>query len=295
MPALVSGADVESFQRDGVACIRGAFDARTIAALRTATDETIAHPSPMHRIAKTPGESGQFFKDYHMARRLPAFEDFVRRSAVGEIVARLMRSTKSNFFYDVLWIKEPGTSKPSAWHQDQPYHTVDGRQICVAWTPLDPIGMDQAIRCIKGSHLWNRWFSPIWFENAYGGFDYDYAKVDARFEPAPDFDAEIAAGRHDLLAWAMEPGDCLVFHGLTVHGAPGNLRKDRRRRALSTTWLGDDAVYARRPGEVIIRSDQYGLTPGDSMECAQCPRIWPRESATWFPAERRGAASSRRP
>ena len=75
---------------------------------------TIANPSPMHRIAKAGGESGQFFKDYHMARRLPAFRDFVTQSPIGEIVATLMKSSKANFFYDVLWIKEPGTSKASA-------------------------------------------------------------------------------------------------------------------------------------------------------------------------------------
>ncbi len=281
---VVTDTDIETFQRDGVACIRQAFDETWIERLREGIDETIANPSPMHRVAKTAGEKGQFFKDYHMARRLPAFRDFVTKSSIGEVAARLLKSSKSNFFYDVLWIKEAGTSKPSAWHQDQPYHTIDGKQVCVVWTPLDRIDRDQSIVCIKGSHLWNRWFSPIWFEKAYGGFDYDYSKVDKRFEPAPDFDAEAKAGKHELLTWEMDPGDCLVFHGLTVHGAPGNLRQDRRRRALSTTWMGDDAVYAERPGEVIIRSDQYGLKPGDSMDCEYCPRVWPRENATGFPA-----------
>ncbi|MBM3541238.1 MAG: hypothetical protein FJX51_04255 [Alphaproteobacteria bacterium] len=87
--ARVTDAAIDSFQANGAVCIRGAFDADLIERLRADTDETIRHPSSMHRIAKTPGESGQFFKDYHMARRLPAFEDFVRRPAGGEIAARL--------------------------------------------------------------------------------------------------------------------------------------------------------------------------------------------------------------
>lgn len=280
---IVTDAEIESFAQDGVACIRGAFDAGWIERLREGVDATIADPSPMHRIATVEGDAGRFFKDYHMARRLPAFRDFVTRSPIGEIVATAMQSSKANFFYDVLWIKEPGASKPSAWHQDQPYHTVDGRQVCVVWTPLDVIGPDQSMKFIRGSHRWNRWFAPIWFDDSYGAFDYDYSKADRRFEKTPDFDAE--ADRHEILTWEMEPGDCLVFHGLTVHGAPGNLRRDRRRRALSTTWLGDDAVYAERPGEVIIRSDRYGLKPGDPMDCAYCPRVWPVETATGFPAE----------
>ena len=31
--------------------------------------------------------------------------------------------------------------------------------------------------------------------------------------------AEIEEGRHDLLSWACQPGDVVVFHGLTIHGA----------------------------------------------------------------------------
>jgi ectoine hydroxylase-related dioxygenase (phytanoyl-CoA dioxygenase family) len=272
----ISDSDIEAFQRDGAVCLRGLFNAEWIETVRRGIEKTIADPSDMHRVAKVPGESGHFFKDYHMSRRLPEFRDFVFDSPAGPAAAALMRSSRINFFYDVLWIKEPGTSKPSAWHQDQPYHTVDGRKVCVTWLPLDPIDRGTSLLCIKGSHLWNRWFSPVWFENAYGGFDYDYAKVDKRFEKTPDFDAE--AERHEFLSWEMELGDCIVFHGLTVHGAKGNPRLDRRRRALSTTWLGDDAVYAERPGKVQIETAHFGLKPGEPMDCPHCPRVWPCEA-----------------
>jgi ectoine hydroxylase-related dioxygenase (phytanoyl-CoA dioxygenase family) len=39
----------------------------------------------------------------------------------------------------------------------------------------------------------------------------------------------------------------VVFHGLTMHGAPGN-RLDIRRRAVSSRWTGDDARYVLRRG-----------------------------------------------
>ena len=48
----------------------------------------------------------------------------------------------------------------------------------------------------------------------------------------------------------MERGDCTMFHPLTVHGAPGNRYTDRWRGAVSTFWMGDDAVFAERPGRV---------------------------------------------
>ena len=50
----------------------------------------------------------------------------------------------------------------------------------------------------------------------------------------------------DILGWALEPGDCVFFHMLTLHhayGVPGS----NRRRAFSLRFLGDDAVHAPRP------------------------------------------------
>ena len=43
-----------------------------------------------------------------------------------------------------------------------------------------------------------------------------------------------------------EPGDVVVHHVMTLHGAPGNAHSDRRRRGLATRWCGDDAVYDPR-------------------------------------------------
>ncbi|MCZ6797186.1 MAG: hypothetical protein O7D36_04460, partial [Gammaproteobacteria bacterium] len=39
-------------------------------------------------------------------------------------------------------------------------------------------------------------------------------------------------------------------HFLTVHGAPSNQSALHRRRGFSARWLGDDAVYAQRSGEI---------------------------------------------
>jgi ectoine hydroxylase-related dioxygenase (phytanoyl-CoA dioxygenase family) len=46
----------------------------------------------------------------------------------------------------------------------------------------------------------------------------------------------------------MALGDCLVFHAMIVHGAPGNDTAGARRRGLSLRYTGDDARYDPRPG-----------------------------------------------
>jgi len=50
----------------------------------------------------------------------------------------------------------------------------------------------------------------------------------------------------DILGWALEPGDAVFFHMLTLHSA-GGVSGTNRRRVLSVRFLGDDMVHAVRP------------------------------------------------
>lgn len=89
-------------------------------------------------------------------------------------------------------------------------------------------------------------------------------------EEIPDIGAH--RERYDIISWDTEPGDCILHHALTVHGAPGN-DSTRRPRALATRWTGDDAVYVERKGmSKPIRHP--GLTPGDPMDCDLFPIGW---------------------
>jgi ectoine hydroxylase-related dioxygenase (phytanoyl-CoA dioxygenase family) len=57
--------------------------------------------------------------------------------------------------------------------------------------------------------------------------------------PVPDPDVE--GGR--VLEWALEPGDCVAFTMLTLHGSRGT---EERRRAFSVRVMGDDIRHAPR-------------------------------------------------
>jgi ectoine hydroxylase-related dioxygenase (phytanoyl-CoA dioxygenase family) len=72
----------------------------------------------------------------------------------------------------------------------------------------------------------------------------------------------------------MEPGDCLVFHAMIVHGAPGNSTPGARRRGLSLRYTGDDARYDPRPGTFQF-PHQPDLLSGAPMTCDLFPRVWP--------------------
>jgi ectoine hydroxylase-related dioxygenase (phytanoyl-CoA dioxygenase family) len=88
-------------------------------------------------------------------------------------------------------------------------------------------------------------------------------------------DIEGARGAHNIFAADLEPGDALIFHAATVHGAPP-AGPGGRRRAWSTRWLGDDAVFAEKPGERAFPADQTGLTHGKPYAGQDYPMIFER-------------------
>ena len=89
----------------------------------------------------------------------------------------------------------------------------------------------------------------------------------------PDIDA--TREDYEILGWSVEPGDCIAFHGVTVHGAAGNAA-ETRRRAISTIWMGDDARYGERPSPGRPHFHGHDRALGDHMEGGYFPRVWPR-------------------
>ncbi|HEY9567544.1 MAG TPA: phytanoyl-CoA dioxygenase family protein [Thalassobaculum sp.] len=257
----ISTDSIDTYRRDGIVCLRRMFDAGWIAFMVEAVDRAMAAPGRHGEEYARSG--GRFFGDLDLWQRHEPFRRFVFESPAAAIAGRLMESTKVNFFYDQLLVKEPGTAERTPWHQDQPYWAVAGRQVCSLWVPFDPVPEETCVEYVAGSHDWPE-FSPYHFAD---GTPY----ANTGLPPLPDIEAERA--RHRILRFALEPGDCLVFQAMIVHGAPGN-RGTRRRRALATRWTGDDARYCRRPGEVAIPTSDPGLAHGDVMDCDLFPAVW---------------------
>jgi ectoine hydroxylase-related dioxygenase (phytanoyl-CoA dioxygenase family) len=152
---LISEADVAAYERDGVVCLRGQFDARWIERLRSAIERDLASPGPDATNFAEGSTAGKFFGDMFMWKQDPDFHAAALESPAPAIAAKLMRSTAADFFYDQLFVKEPGTAHPTPWHQDQPYWPVRGWQITSVWIALDKIDRSNgAVEFIAGSHKW---------------------------------------------------------------------------------------------------------------------------------------------
>jgi len=282
-PRDLTPEEIQAYDRDGVVALRRALDPVWIAALRDAVDEVLARPGEQGKNYPDMG-SGRFGYDTFMWLRHPVFREFQRASPLPSFAAQIMQSSRSFLTVDLLFVKEPATPNPTPWHQDQPYGWYDGWQVCSFWVPLDPVTIESgALEWVVGSHKWNRWFSPI-------GFDPSQYLGSRQFEPMIDVEAE--RDRHRIVHFDMEPGDILVHQLLTLHGAPGNASKERRRRAIAFRYAGDDARYAVRDmGPKPIRDP--GLKAGDRFGCPLFPQVWPREGLQ-IPADG-GSQSIERP
>jgi ectoine hydroxylase-related dioxygenase (phytanoyl-CoA dioxygenase family) len=58
-------------------------------------------------------------------------------------------------------------------------------------------------------------------------------------------DIEASRDDFDLVSWAVEPGDVVVFHANVLHGGAPT-RPGRRRRTVSLRYFGADATYSPR-------------------------------------------------
>jgi ectoine hydroxylase-related dioxygenase (phytanoyl-CoA dioxygenase family) len=262
----ISDELVAAWRADGVVALRGVVSGDWLDMLRDGVDAAIAAPSGVSKDYAGNGE-GRFFTDHFMHRRIGAFRRFLYESPAAAIAAQLMGAHKINLIDEHLLVKEPGTRAPTYWHHDFPYFEVDGMDFVSLWFPLDPVTEETgAMKFVKGSHLWGKLFHPIRIGD--GGL---VDQAEALDGPAPDIDAE--PEKYDIALFEVDPGDAVAFHGKALHAATANSSTDRRRRALSLRFGGDDITWNPRPYIPSV-PDRPDLAAGGPVDSDQYPRIW---------------------
>ncbi len=257
---------IDRYARDGAVLIKGLFSAH-VETLRAGIARNMTEPGPYAAENLKEGEGGRFFDDYCNWQRIPEFQEVIADSDVAQVAAALMRSEQVQVFHDHVLVKEPGTSKPTPWHQDAPYYFVSGQQNVSFWSPVDPV-TEASLRCVAGSHRWEKPVLPIrWLSEE------DFYPDKDTYMPVPDPDAEGMA----VLEWPMEPGDAVAFHFNTLHGARGN-ETTSRRRAFSLRLTGDDARYIERLGPTSPPFPGHDMKPGQKLREDWFPAIWPQVS-----------------
>jgi ectoine hydroxylase-related dioxygenase (phytanoyl-CoA dioxygenase family) len=202
---------------------------------------------------------------------VPAVRDFVFGSGVARLAGELLEAQRVRFYFDHLLVKEPHTPNPTPWHQDIPYWPFLGRQIASVWVSATDLTVEESsLEFLRGSHRWDKYFTP----KAFTASGSKWAEANAGDE-LPDIEA--ARGDYDVIGFDVKAGDALVFSAWTVHGSPGNAGQ-RRRVALSTRWLGDDATWDPRPAAdpSVTQADTTAVPGRYPDDDDRFPVVWQR-------------------
>lgn len=273
--------DIATFQRDGVICLRGAFDTDWIELLKQGLAKSMEAKGEFVWNYTHEADGRHFHNENRRWHEIEEYRRFMFESPVAALIGTLMGWKQASLLFDSAFLRTPGTATRTPWHQDLPYLCIDGEDaLCSAWTPLYPVGRESTLECVRGSHRWSKKFFRLNFDPAGGKGHMDEGGDDEEdWDEVPDIDADRSA--FDIAGYAMEPGDCLVLHGMILHGSAGNLDKTRNLAAFTTRVMGDNAVYRPdKPGGVQPDLGRFakacGLEPGAPVRSELFPQIWAR-------------------
>ena len=260
----ITTEEMETYERDGVVCLRSIVGRRWIDSLIPAARRIAIDNEDFGLLPTYPGR--------YMSRKVPEFRKFVFESPVAEAAARVMRSGMVRFFFDEFFVKPPRSSKKTIWHCDRMGWPTVGKMVPSIWVPLTPIAEENSLECIAGSQSRDvrYWlFSP----NA------RQMQRPADREPHPDEDKLRADPANRFLKWAMDPGDILIVHPWTLHYSHGN-NADDWRIALSIRVFGDDIRWHPRPDCVNLAGVSFDEMIEGSRRGDRFSRSFGRRTAT---------------
>jgi len=134
------------------------------------------------------------------------------------------------------------------------------------WTPLDEVTVETgAVVYLRGSHLTGDVYRPNYFVTAE-----PLAGTEGR--PVPDLRPD--DDDPDLVRFDTRPGDVVVHHAGTLHGAGANLSSTTRRRAVSVRYCGDGVRHRLRPGAPTKPYQTADLDGTKVVDHPGIPLVW---------------------
>ena len=271
--------EVETYHRDGVLKLSGMFDKDWIEILNKGLDVNIETPTGRSRIWYKDTSGRSMFYDHTAWQGIKEYRKFIFNSPAAQICGQLTGSATINFFFDSVFVRSTGTQFETPWHQDEPYWSVEGYDACSLWMPLVPVKRKSSLSFVPGSHRLKTVFKQYNFGDLNPVRKKNVDQVDfsdIAEQKFPDINAD--PERFGVVSWDVEPGDCVVFNGRTMHGGSGKLDGDCDLRVFTTKWVGDDVrIKFRDCGmDPDLSSDmiEKGLKPGDRPDTDLYPRVW---------------------
>jgi ectoine hydroxylase-related dioxygenase (phytanoyl-CoA dioxygenase family) len=274
----ITSNEIETYHRDGVLLLQNMFDNDWIEILNKGLDTNCKNPTERSRTWNKDSLGRTMIFDNTAWQHIDEYRKFIFNSPASKISGQLIGSKNINFFFDSIFVRSKGTQFKTPWHQDEPYWSIEGYDVCTLWMPLVPVKRKSSLSFVPGSHRPKTVFNQYNFGSLTlnSKDQVDFSNIaDQEF---PDIDAD--PERFGVVSWDMQPGDCVVFNGRTIHGGSGKLDDECDLRVFTTKWLGDDVrIKFRNCGMDPDHSDlmiKNGLKPGDRPNTDLYPLVWTR-------------------
>ena len=295
----IRDAEIATYRETGVVRLKGIMPLPWVEALGDAIDEVIYgrwDDNPVHyditgtanqmreqgagalllsdARAESIEEPGQFRSTVGSWLVNESLRRLVFDPRLGYIAARLTGSRCMSFYENQTFMKEPGTREYTAFHTDEPYFHLRGDQVLSLWISPDSVSEDSgAMRYVRGSHRWSARYKPNTFVSRLPMDQAGIGESEPDQQELPDIEGQL--DDYDVVTYTSEPGDVIVHHLNLVHGSGPNYTADRKRRAVSVTLAGDDAVYWFKKSAPPQPHQTHGFENGQPLGAEPFVRVWP--------------------
>ncbi|MGS2722230.1 phytanoyl-CoA dioxygenase family protein [Porticoccus sp. GXU_MW_L64] len=277
--SILNQSQISEYKNNGVVFLPGLISSEWVERMLAVVKHQMNKPSNWANDSGRDGGEGRMFTDRYQWQKNPEINAYIHETPLAQAAAEAMESASARFYFDHILVKQPNTPNSTPWHQDAPYWPFDGKQICSIWVALTETTVEQsALEFVRGSHATNKVFAPTSFNTSENNPNSKWQES-GDGEETPDIEKNRSA--FDIVSWNVKPGDALLFSAWTLHGAQGNQSNTHMRAAISTRWLGDDAIWQPSPGtDPTVQQKDVSVEPGQlAHDDKVFPKIWPRYSA----------------
>ena len=254
---------IESFQRDGHALIKGLASPDEIAVFRPIINRLAAD---LNRETRPMSERDTYGKAFLQTGNLFSADEqaarFVLARRFARVAAELMGVAGVRLYHDQALFKEPGGGA-TPWHQDQHYWPLDTNQTITMWMPLVDIPAE------VGSMTFASGSQEIGYLGDMPISD-DSERIIADLIDEKGFEKKSYG--------AMKAGDATFHAGWVLHGAPGNPTANMRE--VMTIIYFPDGTRVSEPANKSQRNDLKHWLPGckvgDLAASKLNPLVWSR-------------------
>lgn len=273
--AKIAPQEIVRFRKDGVVPLRNVFAPEWIELLRSGIKADLERPSPnLGNHCKDP-DAPAYWEDFWCWSHFPAFETFVRKSPCAGIAAQLLGAERINLVMDNWFLREAGTTSRPPFHHDISYFDFIG-SMCVLWLPLEPASKENGISFVRGSHLWDKHFLRVRFDDGHKTGDEAQFVNGVRYDLPPDIEGNPEA--YDLVQFDLDLGDCLFFDMRTLHGSLSSVTPNESVRRYTLRMTAEDGEIRYRghwAKEERAMFEAAGYRNGDAMTGHFFPQLWP--------------------